>query len=62
MFEPTAPIRDEDSFVDDLGADSLDGVEVVLEVEEACEVCIPDYDLYDVETVGDLREAVEKNK
>lgn len=41
-------------FVADLGADSLDVVEIVLGIEEKFEVAIPDEDLENLITVGDM--------
>jgi len=41
------------SFVDDLGADSLDLVELVMAMEEAFNVEIPDEDSEKMKTVGD---------
>ena len=44
------------SFVDDLGADSLDTVELVMALEEEYGLEIPAEELADVETVGDVIE------
>ena len=41
------------SFVDDLGADSLDTVELVMEFEDEFEISIPDEDAEKIQTVGD---------
>ena len=49
------------SFVDDLGADSLDTVELVMAFEEAFEIEIPDEDAEKIRTVRDVLEYVEKN-
>ena len=43
----------EASFVDDLGADSLDTVELVMALEEEFGVEIPDEDAEKIQTVGD---------
>jgi acyl carrier protein len=43
----------EASFVDDLGADSLDLVELIMVLEEAFEREIPDEDAEKIQTVGD---------
>jgi acyl carrier protein len=48
------------SFVDDLGADSLDTVELVMAFEEAFEVEIPDEDAEKIRTVQDAITYVEK--
>ena len=41
------------SFVDDLGADSLDIVELIMAFEEAFDIEIPDADAEKISTVGD---------
>jgi len=48
-----AEIKNESSFVDDLGADSLDTVELVMAFEEAFEIEIPDEDAEKIRTVKD---------
>ncbi len=51
-------LTDETSFVNDLGADSLDTVELVMEIEDAFELSIPDDDVEDIQTVGNAVEYV----
>ena len=46
-------VTPEASFVDDLGADSLDTVELVMALEEEFEIDIPDEDAEAMRTVGD---------
>lgn len=46
-------ITREASFVDDLGADSLDTVELVMALEESFGVEIPDEDAEKIKTIGD---------
>ena len=46
-------ISNDASFVDDLGADSLDTVELVMALEEEFEIEIPDEDAEKIGTVGD---------
>jgi acyl carrier protein len=41
------------SFIDDLGADSLDIVELVMAMEEAFDIEIPDDDAEKIQTIGD---------
>ena len=41
------------SFIDDLGADSLDIVELVMAMEEEFDVEIPDEDAEKIQTIGD---------
>ena len=43
----------ETSFINDLGADSLDTVELVMEFESAFNITIPDEDAETIQTVGD---------
>ena len=44
--------------MDDLGADSLDMVEIAMTVEETFNLSLPDEDMEKVLTVGDLHEAL----
>ena len=46
-------IKNDASFVDDLGADSLDTVELVMAFEEAFDIEIPDEDAEKIRTVQD---------
>jgi acyl carrier protein len=54
-------ISAETSFVNDLGADSLDTVELVMELEEEFDVNIPDDAAEKIQTVGQAVEFIEKN-
>ncbi len=49
------------SFVDDLGADSLDTVELVMAFEEAFEIEIPDEDAEKIRTVQDAVSYIEQH-
>lgn len=51
----------EASFIDDLGADSLDIVELVMALEEEFDLEIPDSDAEKVVTVGDVVEYIKDN-
>ncbi len=46
-------VKPEASFIDDLGADSLDTVELVMAFEEEFDLEIPDEDAEKIKTVGD---------
>ncbi|MGI9431187.1 MAG: acyl carrier protein [Myxococcota bacterium] len=46
-------VKPEASFIDDLGADSLDIVELVMAMEETFDVEIPDDDAEKIQTIGD---------
>jgi len=48
------------SFVDDLGADSLDTVELVMAFEEAFDIEIPDEDAEKIKTVQDAVDYIQK--
>lgn len=48
-------------FVDDLGADSLDTVELVMALEEEFSIEIPDEDAEKIATVGDAIEYIQKH-
>jgi acyl carrier protein len=50
----------EASFVDDLGADSLDQVELIMAMEEEFDVSIPDEDAEKIITVKDAIDYIEK--
>jgi acyl carrier protein len=52
-------ITRETSFVNDLGADSLDTVELVMEFEDEFDISIPDEDAEKIQTVGQAIEYVE---
>ncbi len=53
-------IKSESSFIDDLGADSLDTVEVVMALEEEFGVEIPDEDAEKITTVGEASKYIEE--
>ena len=54
-------VSPETSFVNDLGADSLDTVELVMELEEEFDITIPDEDAEHIQTVGQAIEYIEKH-
>lgn len=53
-------VTNEASFVDDLGADSLDTVELVMAFEEEFGIDIPDEDAEELRTVGDAIDYMKK--
>jgi acyl carrier protein len=57
-----AKVNEGASFIDDLGADSLDTVELVMAFEEEFNVEIPDDAAETIQTVGDAIKFLEKNK
>ncbi len=50
------------SFTNDLGADSLDTVELIMEFEKEFEISIPDEDAEKIGTVGDAISYIEAKK
>ncbi|WP_443660985.1 acyl carrier protein [Clostridium sp.] len=52
-------IKMESSFMNDLGADSLDIVELIMELEEKYDIEIPDEDVEKIATVGDIVEYIK---
>lgn len=57
-----AAITMEASLADDLDADSLDAVELNMAMEESLGVCIPDEELVNVKTVGDIVRYLEAHQ
>lgn len=55
-------VKLESRFVDDLGADSLDVVELVMALEEKFEIEIPDEEAEKISTVKDVVDYIEKKK
>ena len=54
-------VTSEASFIDDLGADSLDIVELVMAIDEEFDMEIPDADAEKVVTVGDVVDYIKEN-
>jgi len=54
-------VTEQASFVDDLGADSLDIVELVMALEEEFDMEIPDEDAEKIKTVGDAVNYIKEN-
>ncbi|HEU4395541.1 MAG TPA: acyl carrier protein [Planctomycetota bacterium] len=52
-------VTDQTSFINDLGADSLDTVELVMEFEDEFDLNIPDEDAEKIQTVGDAVKYIE---
>ena len=55
-------VKPEASFVNDLGADSLDTVELVMALEEAFDTEIPDEEAEKIQTVGQAVEYIKSHK
>ena len=54
-------VKMDSSFVDDLGADSLDIVELIMALEEEFNMEIPDEEAEKIATVGDVVDYIKKN-
>ena len=54
-------ITRETSFVNDLGADSLDTVELVMELEDEFDLTIPDEEAEAIKTVGQAIDYIQKH-
>ena len=50
------------AFTTDLGADSLDVVELLMAIEDEFDVEIPDEEIENIKTIGDLVKYIEANK
>ncbi len=55
-------VKPEASFIDDLGADSLDTVELIMALEEEFGIEIPDEDAEKMTTVGDAIKYIQEKK
>ena len=55
-------VKPEDSFVEDLGADSLDTVELVMALEEEFDIEIPDEEAEKITTVQSAIDYVQNNQ
>ncbi len=55
-------VKEESKFVEDLGADSLDVVELVMALEEKFDIEIPDTDAEKIITVNDAIKYIEEHK
>ena len=58
---PAEEIKMESSFKEDLGADSLDVVDLLMSIEDEFEIEIPDTEIENMKTVGDLVKYIEAN-
>lgn len=57
-----AEVKPEASFTNDLGADSLDTVELIMELEKEFNITIPDAETEKIQTVGDAVSFIEAAK
>ena len=52
----------ESDIANDLGADSLDVVELLMSIEDEFEIDIPDEEIENIKTIGDLVKYIEERK
>ncbi len=55
-------ITEDKEIVKDLGADSLDVVEMLMSLEEEFEVTVPEEEAVNIKTVGDIVKVIESKK
>ena len=61
LNKPVSDITEDKEVVKDLGADSLDVVEMLMNLEEECGITISEEDAVTIKTVGDIISLIEKN-
>ncbi|MFM8980901.1 MAG: acyl carrier protein [Planctomycetia bacterium] len=59
LGQPKDKVNENTSFITDLGADSLDTVELVMELEDEFDLSIPDEEAEKIKTVGDAIRYIE---
>lgn len=62
LNKPIEDLTDEKEIVNDLGADSLDVVEMLMNLEEEYGVTVPEEDAVNIKTVGDIIRVIEEKK
>ncbi|MCL1894355.1 MAG: acyl carrier protein [Holophagaceae bacterium] len=62
LAKPDDSIAENQHFIDDLGADSLDLVEIIMAIEEAFGLEIPESEQEKIKTVGDAVSYIEKHQ
>lgn len=62
LSKDAGEIQEESDFTNDLGADSLDIVELVMELEETFDIQIPDDETEKLKTVGDVINYISQHK
>ena len=62
QVEDLETIKPETTFIDDLGADSLDIVELIMALEEEFDMEIPEEEAEKITSVGDVVKYIEENK
>ncbi|MGM0379984.1 MAG: acyl carrier protein [Bacillota bacterium] len=62
MLDEDTEITESTSLMNDLEADSLDAVEIIMALEDEFEIEIPDEDAENFDNIGDIVKYVEENK
>ncbi len=62
LNRPVEEITLDKEIVKDLGADSLDVVEMLMSLEEEFEISVPEEDAVNIKTVGDIIKLIEQSK
>ena len=62
LNRPAEEIALDKEIVKDLGADSLDVVEMLMSLEEEFEISVPEEDAVNIKTVGDIVKLIEQSK
>ena len=60
LNKPVEEITEEKEVVKDLGADSLDVVEMLMSLEEEFNITVPEEDAVNIKTVGDIINVIEQ--
>ena len=62
LNKPVAEITEEKEVVKDLGADSLDVVEMLMNFEEEFDISVPESEAVKIKTVGDIIKLINKKQ
>ena len=62
LNRPIEEITDDKEVVKDLGADSLDVVEMLMSLEEQFDITVPEEDAVNIKTVGDIIKLIEEKQ
>ncbi len=62
LNRPADEITSDKEIVKDLGADSLDVVEMLMSLEEEFNITVPEEDAVNIKTVGDIIKLIEEGK
>jgi len=62
LNRPADEVALDKEIVKDLGADSLDVVEMLMSLEEEFEISVPEEDAVNIKTVGDIVNLIEQSK